>query len=234
MKTYKIADFTVNMLCRGKLLKKAEKYLASPSDSPDFTLSFPQERIDKFLASHPDGNWESLVYVTLGKDFASQLLLRNSLVLHASAVEYNGNAYLFSADSGTGKSTHTSLWLKAFEGAVILNDDKPALRLENGKFYAYGTPWSGKTDLNVDHKVPLKAICFIERAKENSIERITSPIEILQLILSQTLRRAGSDKTGALLTLLDKLIATVPFYRLRCLPDENAARLAYKVMSESE
>ena len=234
MKTYKIADFTVNMLCSGKLLKKAEKYLTSPSDSPDFTLSFPQERIDKFLVSHPDGNWESLVYVTLGKDFASQLLLRNSLVLHASAVEYNGNAYLFSADSGTGKSTHTSLWLKAFESAVILNDDKPALRLIDDNFYAYGTPWSGKTDLNVDHKVPLKAICFIERAKENSIERITSPIEILQLILSQTLRRAGSDKTGALLTLLDKLIATVPFYRLRCLPNEDAARLAYNVMSESE
>ena len=232
MNTYKIADFTVNMLCSGKLLKKAEKYLTEPCDSPDFTLSFSQERIDKFLASHPDGNWESVVYMTLGKEFASQLLLRNSLVLHASAVEYDGNAYLFSADSGTGKSTHTSLWLKAFDGSVILNDDKPALRLIDNTFYAYGTPWSGKTDLNVNHKVPLKAICFIERDKENSIERITSPIEILQLILSQTLRRAGSDKTGALLSLLDKLIATVPFYRLRCLPNEDAAKLAYEAMSK--
>ncbi len=114
--------------------------------------------------------------------------------LHSSAVVVDGYAYLFSADSGTGKSTHTGLWLEHFkEKAFIINDDKPVLRLENGQWFVYGTPWSGKTDLNINVKAKLGAIVFLERAKENHI----TPIEVkeaIPLFFNQTVRRLKREE----------------------------------------
>lgn len=232
MSTYSIADLTVNMEASGKTVVQAEKYLISPTDSADITLTYSTESMKRYLAEHPEIPEESYIYMLLGKKFAEQLLEYDGLVLHSSAIAYENKAYLFSADSGTGKSTHTSLWTKCFDGAKVINDDKPALRLLNGIFYAYGTPWSGSTPINLNVKIPLQAICFIERAEKNSIERITNNAEIIKLFFPQTLRHVNNDKAEKLMILVEKLITNVPFYKLRCLPNDDAAKLAYEVMSK--
>ena len=93
-------------------------------------------------------------------------------MLHSSAVVVDGYAYLFSADSGVGKSTHTDLWLKLLgEKAFIVNDDKPAIRNIDGEWFVYGTPWCGKNNTNKNAKIKLGAIVFLERSEDNWIEQ---------------------------------------------------------------
>lgn len=232
MKTYRIADLIVNMEAMGKTVTQAEKYLTKNSDTADITLTYTPETCKRILEAHPEITEESCVYIMLGKAFADGLLDYNGLVLHSSAIAYENNAYLFSADSGTGKSTHTNLWKQCFNGAEVINDDKPALRYIDGKFYAYGTPFSGSTPINKNVRIPLKAICFLERGETNSIEQITNNAEIIKLFLPQTLRHVSKDKANKLFDIMDTLIKNVPFYRLTCLPNEDAARLAYEIMSK--
>lgn len=232
MKTYSIACLLVNFECWGRSEIQAEKYLTDFTETPDITLQVKPEFIEALHEKYPHLSLEDCLYVTLCRNLSSALLDYDGFVLHSSAVAYEDKAYLFSADSGMGKSTHTTLWTKAHEGAKIINDDKPIIRLIDGKFCACGTPFSGSSPLNENVCVPLKAICFIERGEKNEIERIYDNKNIIFSILSQTLRRNGNDKTLKLMELLDKLIASVPVYRLKCLPDEDAAVLAHKVMSE--
>lgn len=230
MKQYAIAGLTVEMACSGRTERSARPYEIQSEQTPDLSLVVTAEHIEEFRAKYPDAQILDWEYFLLSQQFSSCLLPFNGFVFHASAVTLDGNAYLFSADSGTGKSTHTALWCRVFPEAKILNDDKPAIRLMDGRFYACGTPWSGKSDLNRPENVPLKAICFLERGSENTIERLTDPQTILPLFFTQTLRKMSADKTTILLSLLDRLIADVPFYRLTCRPDEEAARVAHDGM----
>ncbi len=232
MKTYSIAGLTVNMEAIGKTLTQAEKYRVDDSQKADIVLSYSELACEKAIQGRPDLTAEIYVYMLLGKKFADAILDYDGMVLHSSAIAYQNNAYLFSADSGTGKSTHTQLWKRCFDGAEIINDDKPAIRFIDGKFYVFGTPWSGSTPLNKNICVPLKAICFLERGEKNYIEPMTNNLEIIHCFLSQTLRRVGVDKTEKLFTIIDKLIKNVPIYKLHCLPDEDAAILAHSVMSK--
>ena len=167
-----------------------------------------------------------------GSCFYHRLLKFDGLMLHASAVVVDGKAYLFSANSGTGKSTHTQLWLRKFgDRAYILNDDKPALRLHDGVWYAYGTPWSGKHDISVNTGVPVAGIAMVERAEENSIVPFGGTEAILS-ILRQVNRPQGTALREQLLALLDRLITQVPVWRLRCNMEPQAAEVAYAAMAE--
>jgi serine kinase of HPr protein (carbohydrate metabolism regulator) len=110
-----------------------------------------------------------------GIQFELSLMRYNGLRIHASAVEVDGKAYLFSANSGTGKSTHTRLWREVFgDRAVMVNDDKPFLRMTEGAVMVYGSPWNGKHGLGCNLSVPLKAVCILERGEENRIEKISA------------------------------------------------------------
>jgi hypothetical protein len=123
------------------------------------------------------------------------------------------------------------LWLRAFgERAFVLNDDKPALRLEDGVFYAYGTPWSGKTDQNVNTRVPLAGICVLGRGQENVI-RPYSGAAAVHDILEQTARSADAEFMVTLLELLDRLVTAVPVWKLECNMDPQAAVVSYSAIS---
>lgn len=154
------------------------------------------------------------------------------MMLHSSAVVIDEKAYLFSAPCGTGKSTHVSIWRNVFgdNNVRVLNDDKPALRLQNGVWYAYGTPWSGKTGQNLNIKAKLAGIAVLERSENNEIERL-SKVKAVPFLLSQT--ASMNDTTAYLkqLELLDKLIADIPIWKLRCNMEPEAAIVAYEAMS---
>lgn len=177
---------------------------------------------------------EECEYIYTGDAFYRELITRGGLLLHASAVAFDGKAYLFSAPSGTGKSTHTHLWLDLFkEKAKIINDDKPAIRLIDGKFYACGTPWSGKTDESVNEQIPLQAIAYIIRSQSNHINR-AAPQKAIKYILDQTLRPSGRGSMEKLLSLLDKLLTEIDVFELHCNISQDAVRMAYEKMSTGD
>lgn len=101
--------------------------------------------------------------------FRIALVFNGGFAIHASSIAHEGYGIAFSAESGTGKSTHTDLWLKNYPGTYILNDDGPALRLKDGKWYIYGTPWAGTSGINANSGVELKALVFLERSETNII-----------------------------------------------------------------
>lgn len=227
METFEIANLHVRFDARGELLyTRTRPYLAKDDAEPDFTIDLPE---DFFVQKHeqcPQLTLDECRYVWVGEAFYARLLRYDGMLLHASCIEKDGAAYLFSAKSGTGKSTHTHLWQKAFPGSRIINDDKPALRLLDGTFYACGTPFSGKTDESVNAQVPVRAIVFIERGEENRIEPIP-PATSIPLFMSQTLRPPKKEAMETMLTLLGELLEAVPVFRLRCNMDVSAAETAF-------
>ena len=173
-----------------------------------------------------------LAYMESGCQFYIKLLYYNGFYLHSSAVEMDGKAYLFSAHSGVGKSTHTRLWQEIFgDAAQVFNDDKPALRRLDGRWYAYGTPWCGKDGINQNKKVPLAGICFLKRSSENRIRQLTA-MEALQKILPQTTYRLRKpERMDLLLDHVEKIIREIPVFELENRPEPAAARLSYETMS---
>ena len=227
--SYKIANLIVQMSTHGKTLRQAEPYRIPDSPEPDIIIT---SRADLLKERHPYLPEDSCEYLSTGSSFYRQLLRFDGMMLHSSAVVMDGRAYLFSAPSGTGKSTHTALWQQVFgkDNAVILNDDKPALRRENGQFFAYGTPWSGKTDLNRNMRVPLGGICMLHRGGVNRIEPYGGAAAV-HAILEQTSRVRDEAFMTKLLDLIAALLDEVPVWRMECNMDPEAARMSHRVMS---
>ena len=226
-KKYRIAGLLVAMESFGRTQEQAIPYLCSSDEKEHFTVYSDVAAVKK---KYPEATDDLAEYLSTGSSFYSQLLDYEGFMLHSSAVVVDGKAYLFSASSGTGKSTHTNLWLQAFgDRAYILNDDKPALRMVNGKWYAFGTPWSGKYDLSVNVGVELAGVAVLERAKKNEIERFGGSSAIFNL-LSQANRPKEYNKREKLLILIDKLIADVPIWKLKCNMEMEAAKVAYAAM----
>lgn len=229
-KSYTIAGLSVSMDSFGYTVTQAEPYRSdAPCGEPDIVI---RSNWKTLKAEQPHLSEEDCEYLSTGGSFYRQLLRFDGMLLHASAAVVDGRAYLFSAPCGTGKSTHTALWRRVFgeERVRILNDDKPALRLEEGVWYAYGTPWSGKTDQNLNLRVPLAGICFLSQAPENRIAPFGGSRAIFSL-LEQTARPADGESRAKLLELLDKLLKNIPVWRLECNMEPEAALLSYKTMS---
>lgn len=228
----KIADlFTVVPTADG-LAIRCQDYICKETEmvqKPDIVISEDLYELKKY----PESIDRNLIaYTESAIQFLSEIPLYDGFFLHASAVELDGKAYLFSASSGTGKSTHTRLWQKAFgERAQVFNDDKPVLRRLDGKWYAYGTPWCGKDGINQNKKVPLAGICFLEQSKENKIRRLQGN-DIFQRIFRQTIYRIHTPKKmELLLENMDLLIREIPIYLLENRPEVEAAMLSYETMS---
>lgn len=143
-------------------------------------------------------------------------------LFHGSTVAMEGNAYLFTGKCGAGKSTHTRLWREAFGSrAVMVNDDKPFLQLENEGITAWGSPWSGKHGLDTNISAPLAGVCILERGQENAIRPLT-PGEALPFLLTQ------GEKEDA--SAIAALCQSVPLWHLQCTKSPDAAFLAFETM----
>ena len=226
---YKIAGLTVRMDTFGRTQRQAEPYRSyQQSSDTDIVISTDWKLLQ---SKQPYLSDEDCEYMATGSSFYRQLMEHDGLMLHSSAVVVDGRAYLFSAPCGTGKSTHTKLWLKQFgPRAFILNDDKPALRLEDGVWYAYGTPWSGKYDISTNCRAVLGGIAVLERCADNKIESFRG-VDAIRSILNQMVRPPDSVSRSKLLELTDKLITQIPVWKLSCNMEPEAAVVAYEAMS---
>lgn len=225
----KIADLTVDIPEAGGLAPRCRAYLAEGSEPADIVIH-TEDYEDAALYGH---NEELTAYMESGLLFYMELLRFGGLMFHASAVEYDGRVYLFSGPSGVGKSTHTQLWLERFgQKAQIINDDKPALRLIDGRWYAYGTPWSGKSGINQNKKVPLGGVCFLKRGEDNRIRRLSAAEAVPLMFMQTNYPLKKKENMHRLLSAIEALVQQIPIYELENKPEQAAALLSMETMQQ--
>lgn len=162
-------------------------------------------------------------------------LFSGTLAIHSSCIVYRDKAVLFLGESGTGKSTHTRLWREHIPGAVLLNDDSPIIRVEEGKVWAYGSAWSGKTPCYKNERYELQGCVRLSQAPSNSIRKLS----VLQAYGALHPSCAPEFAYDAALydevsRIIGQILASVPFYHLACLPDAEAARLSCRTLFPEE
>lgn len=168
---------------------------------------------------------------TVQRKIAAALLDRDTILLHGSTVGLDGQAYLFTAPCGTGKSTHTRLWREAYgKRAIMINDDKPFLKITPSGVLAYGSPWSGKHGLHSNLSMPLKGICVLRRGRLNTIRQIDTGKCLGELHHQCFMPEdpSGQEKAAALVNILAH---TVPLWEMECTKDAEAAIVSYEAMS---
>lgn len=176
----------------------------------------------------PDSYLETLAVY---RKIADRLLAYDTLLFHGSAIAVDGSGYLFTGKSGAGKSTHARLWRELLgERAVMVNDDKPLLKITKDSVIVYGTPWDGKHHLSRNISVPLKAIGCLEQSGENRITELEKS-ERLPILLQQVYRPRDPGLLLKTLPLVNRLAATVRLYELSCNMEPEAARVAYHGMN---
>lgn len=205
----------------------------------NFGFSYTKKRPDCLLVPSDDYR-QSVVYVpsayaTRLAEFAisnAMMLLYtfnttplDTLMVHASVVAYHGGAYMFLGRSGTGKSTHSGLWLKNIEGTHLLNDDNPVIRVVGDVVTIYGTPWSGKTPCYRNESFPLKAVVRLSQAPHNLIKRLPPLESYASLLPACSCMRWDRKSTDALHKTVEKVISRVVGWHLECLPDADAAHV---------
>ncbi len=226
----KIAGLYVQVPRLGNMEQRCRSYQAEEACTPDIVIDAALYE----TARWPGVDFDSVCHMEACRQFYWQLPKFDGLMLHASALEYDGKAYLFSGPSTVGKSTHAGLWKTLLADVTFLNDDKPALRLQDGIWYASGTPWCGKDGINTNKTAPLAGICFLKQAQHNAIRRL-SPREAMVRVLFQSTKHIPDPAlVSRLLGLVDSLVQTVPVYELENTPTLEAARLSFQTMKERE
>lgn len=174
-----------------------------------------------------------LEQAALYRMIANRMLEYDTVLFHGSAISVDGQGYLFTALSGTGKSTHTALWRSHFgDRAVMVNDDKPLLRIRDDGVWVCGTPWDGKHRISTNTMVRLKGIAILTRREHNSIRPMPAAMA-LPTILQQSHRPQNTEDVSKTLELIDKMLQHVPVYLLKCNMDPEAAEVSYQGMHNS-
>lgn len=185
--------------------------------------------------NHPyfsNRDWE---YSLTGFAFQDRLTVLGHGIIHASSLSWRGQGVAFSANSGTGKSTHVGLWKEYFGDEVqVINDDKPAIVFEGDQAMLCGTPWSGKTSLNVNDKVPLKAIVFINRGQENKITRLNALDSYFNLSAQIARPYYDAGVGEKMIEFAERILATVPIYGLSCNISREAVETVVKELFPKE
>lgn len=229
---YKFAEIPVEIISIYNDVHKLCKDYKT-DDEPEYTITVTPEMID-FERGDDFFSDSYLETLAVYRSFCEYAINHNVLLMHGSAVAVDGKAYVFLANSGTGKSTHTRYWCKLFEDrAVMINDDKPLLRFEDdGTITVYGSPWMGKHNVGNNVSFPLKAVAFLERGEENAVEKLTFSKAFAKLC-AHTYYRNEKNFLSALFSLFDRM-NDVNFYLLRCKDEINAAKTAYEGMKGSK
>ena len=166
------------------------------------------------------------------RKIATKMLEYDTFLMHGAVVAVGDKAWLFTAPSGTGKTTHINLWLKNIQGSYVVNGDKPLIHIGE-ECTVYGTPWAGKEGMNRNVGVKLCGIVFLNRGKDNRIEKV-SLSQVLPVLIQQSYRPKTRPELEKTLSLLSRLGRKIPMYQLYCNMNDEAALTAYNVLSGAE
>lgn len=228
----KMADLIIGIDNKFDFVKRlCRDYIVSNSEKTDFIVSASDDDInhEKEISQQDfsDGYLES---VCIYRNISYILPEFDSFLFHAAVVCVDGEAYAFTAKSGVGKSTHIRLWKELLGDRLkIINGDKPILREQNGRVYAYGTPWCGKEGYNLNEKAPLKAICFLERGELDEISPMPKSAAAGKII-HQIVVPKSSESIIKVLDMLDSALKKVDVWKLKCTVNINAAEISYNAM----
>ena len=213
-------DYTYN-LCKDYLTDEKAEFSVCPDESDiDKEIEISEFTPPRYYAES----------ICVYRAISEILPLYNRIIFHGAVISYKGNGYIFTAPSGTGKTTHIKLWEKYVDGVEIVNGDKPLLQIENGSVIAYATPYAGKEGYQNHSLAEIKGICLIKRGTENRIRRVTSG-EVLTRLMAQMYLPENPESTLKTLDLLDSLVKTVPLYELECDMSEEAVKTSFEALT---
>ena len=213
---YRLADGTYQML----ISPPGGQYCGLLQASSDFGVATIATRGDDSLRTFAVNNALMLMYAFAAAD-------KSTLLIHASVIKNSGRGYLFLGKSGTGKSTHSNLWLKHIAGSELLNDDNPVVKIEEGGVSVYGSPWSGKTPCYKNDSALIGAFVQIKQEPENHIHR-EQPLQAFAVLLpSMSTMKWDKRVYGSICDSVGRLIEQVPLYTLGCRPDREAAEVCH-------
>lgn len=213
---YRLADGTYQML----ISLPGGDYCGLLQASPDFKVATIATRGDDASRSFAANNALMLMYAFASAEMAT-------LLVHASVIKRGERGYLFLGKSGTGKSTHSSLWLKYVEGSELLNDDNPVVRIIDREARVYGSPWSGKTPCYKNESARIGAFVQIKQEPENHIRRNQALQAFAVLLPSMSTMKWDKRIYGSVCDSVARLVEQVPMYTLGCRPDQEAAEVCY-------
>lgn len=235
--TIRLSEVNINIFARYPETKEfCRDYLTD--ENADVTLTVTQNDIDfernmSVITCERKGVYgielsdKFLETLAVYRKIADKIQDFDTLLMHGSAIAVDGVCYIFIAKSGTGKSTHTRLWREYFgDRAIMVNDDKPLIKITNDQINVFGTPWNGKHKLGHNISVPLKSICILNRDISNHIETV-SKRNAWMFLLQQTYRPDDVIGTGKVLKLLDTVASRVQLYSLGCNMDAEAVKVSY-------
>ncbi len=239
MKVYRIAEMNIAVEARNERVYEYMRDYLTDSDEyelyiePDDEMIERERQIGEEIHQRVQSDYmcESVAILRVICDY---IINKGGFFLHCSCLKYKGEAIIFTAPSGTGKSTHSSLWRRHFGDEVeMINDDKPLVREKDGRFYIYGTPWRGKHGIGSNISAPIRAIVFIRQEHENIAEDM-KPFEALSLLMQQTVLPTDSSKDmSTLLDLLGRMIESVQMYKLGCtISDEAVTTIHDKIYKD--
>ncbi len=227
MITVRIAELNIGIKYKYEFTRRyMEGYLTE--GEPDFTVEATEEDIalEESLAEEPTKP-EHLEYVAVYRKIAGILTDYEGVVFHGAAIELDGKAYIITARSGVGKTTHIRLWKEAFgESISILNGDKPVLRVINGKIYACGTPYNGKEGYGKPGTLLLSGIAFLERGEENSYKKVTASEGLVRFMGQIYMNTENPTALTKTLRFANKALSEIPLYEFKCNMDISAAKMA--------
>ena len=204
-------------------------------DEPVCTVTVTQEDMERersMMDTRPGDAY--LERLALYRKVCETLCAHNIFLIHGSAVAVDGETYIFIAPSGTGKSTHTALWRKALTDShevVMVNDDKPLIKVTAAGVFACGTPWSGTYRRDTDVRLPVRAFFLLQRDTENHIEPLARD-RIFAELYQRVYFPQHADGTQRVLTMLGQVMRSVHFWSLGCNMTEEAALTAYRAMKK--
>ncbi|MBR1983799.1 MAG: hypothetical protein IKA12_03835 [Clostridia bacterium] len=232
MTKYKIAGVVFSAEFKSpQLIKLCQNYEYLGDIPEEFTLTIDKKDLQLEHAKNPDLSFSAVESYLAYSKFNEYLISSGKgLLFHSTAIAVDGNACLFTADSGVGKSTHAKFWRELLgDKVVMINDDKPVLTIENGVVYANGTPWQGKHKIGNNIKVPVKAICKLERGEKDQIESC-SISEMIITILRQTILPKTQEDMDEFFKFMEVILKNVSLYKLKCTKNVSSACLAYETI----
>lgn len=232
--TIKVADRIIAIDSRYDYIKEYCKGYCVSDIEADMHISVTEQEIEAERVMEEGYTFSSGYLETLAvlRKIGEQLAEANQILFHGVVIAYDReDGYLFTAASGTGKSTHARLWKKYLKDAVeVVNGDKPIIAVENGQVIAYGTPWAGKEGWQKNRSVRLKGICIIERGLKNEIYRV-NPLQYFDTLFRQIHIPRDAEAAGKTLELFDALMQAVPLYVLKCDISEEAVKCSYETLT---
>lgn len=215
--------------------KLARGYITRAEDEADFIVRADDEdfeREERFGdAEHrfPPAYLESII---IHRKIAEQLPKYNAFVFHGAAMSVGDKAYILTAPSGTGKTTHMRLWLDLYDDVSVINGDKPIIRVEEGRAYVYGTPWRGKENYGSNTRAELSAIVFLSRGKENRAESVSADEVSLQFF-RQAYMPESREALARTMSLAGDVLRNVERVALWCNMQRSAAEVARSAIEKS-